>query len=84
MKRKFKTGDIVSLMGDLVKEWDENYGIRGEVIGCSTNPYEACPIVAVFTPFMFGTKKLTLVKYLSEDWWVLIEQPNECKCESLL
>lgn len=83
-KRKFKHGDIVALMGDMAQEWDENYGIRGRVIGYNYNPYEMCPIVSVFTPFKFGERRLTSVKYLSEDWWILIDEPKECVCESLL
>lgn len=83
-KRKFKTGDIVSLTGDRAQERDENYGIQGRVIGYAYNPYETCPIVSVFTPFKFGVRRLTSVEYLSEDWWALVDEPNECTCESLL
>ena len=83
-KRKFKHGDIVALMGDMAQERDENYGIQGRVIGYAYNPYEMCPIVSVFTPFKFGVRRLDSVEYLNEDWWALVNEPNECVCESLL
>ncbi len=82
MKRKFKYGDIVILDGDIVRDEDSNRGITGKVTGYSTNPFEICPIVEMFSPFKFGDKILVTVDFLSDDWWTLSR--DECRCDSLL
>ena len=70
------------LDGDIVREEDINHNISGRVVGYSFNPFENCPTVEVFTPFKFGEKRLSIVDFLSDDWWILSR--DECRCESLL
>lgn len=84
MKRKFKIGDVVTLDGDIVGQYDPNYGIKGKVLGYSFNPFEECPIVETFTPFIFGEREIFNVSHLKDDWWKLAKEPTECICESLL
>lgn len=72
------------LDGDIVRDEDSNRGIAGKVTGYSTNPFEICPIVEMFSPFKFGDKILVTVDFLSDDWWTLVEGARECICESLL
>ena len=69
MKRKFKYGDFVIRYGDIVRDEDSNRGITGKVTGYSTNPFEICPFVEMFSPFKFGDKILVTVDFLSDDWW---------------
>ena len=84
-KRKFKHGDIVALEGSMCDKWrDPNYGIRGRVVGYSNNPFEECPIVETFTPFKYGMEKISSVEHLADYWWILVDEPKECVCESLL
>lgn len=83
-KRKFRIGDIVTLEGDIVMDYDPNYGIQGKVIGYSNNPFEECPIVETFSLFKYGEKYIERVEHLSDEWWKLVYEPTEYRCESLL
>ena len=83
-KHKFKLGDIVALDGPRVKSTDPNYGIQGKVVGYEDNPFEECPIVDVFSQFLFGNSFIYRVKHLDDDWWTLVEDLGECYCSSLL
>lgn len=83
-KHKFKLGDIVVLDGPYVKSTDPNYGIRGKVIGYADNPFEECPIVDVFKPFLYGSDFICKVRHLGDCWWALVEDHDECYCSSLL
>ena len=83
-KHKFKPGDIVALDGPRVKSTDRNHGIQGKVVGYEDNPFEECPIVDVFSQFLYGNSFIYRVKNLGDDWWTLVEDPGECYCSSLL
>lgn len=83
-KHKFKLGDLVVLDGPYAKSTDTNYGIKGKVVGYADNPFEECPIVDVFKPFLYGGNFFYKVKHLGDDWWTLVEDPGECYCSSLL
>lgn len=83
-KYKFKLGDLVVLDGPYAKSTDTNYGIKGEVVGYEYNPFEECPIVDVFKPFLYGDSFIYRVKHLGDDWWTLVEDLGECYCSSLL
>lgn len=84
MRKKFKCGDIVTLEGCVASRRDENYGIKGRVIGYVYNPFENCPIVEVFTPFKFGGVPRNIVSHLADYWWERVDESKECYCESLL
>lgn len=83
-KHKFKPGDIVALDGPYVKSTDPNYDIQGKVVGYEDNPFEECPIVDVFKPFLYGNDFTYKVRHLSDYWWALVEDSGECYCSSLL
>ena len=83
-KHKFKLGDIVALDGPYVESIDPNYGIQGKVVGYEDNPFEECPIVDVFSKFLYGNNFIYKVNHLGDDWWNLVEDPGECYCSSLL
>lgn len=83
-KHKFKLGDIVALDGPCVKSTDRNYGIQGKVVGYKDNSFGECPIVDVFSQFLYGNSSIHRVKHLDNNWWALVEYPGECYCSSLL
>lgn len=83
-KHKFKLGDIVALDGPRVKSTDRNYGIQGKIVGYEDDPFGGCPIVDVFSQFLYGNSFIYRVKTLDDDLWTLVEDLGECYCSSLL
>ena len=80
-ERKFYIGDHVRLESP----WgpgDVNEGAEGIVVGYTEDT--DCPQVQLCDEYTWSDPDCRLVEHLHDGWWVLVESPSECCCESLL
>lgn len=80
---KFNIGDRVKLTcyGNTK---DMNYGVEATIIDYKKRHGDLVPVVELCEGFDWDDHHSRRFECFEDDWWDLVEPPNECYCSSLL